>query len=71
MLKRCCDVCGNASEYMHVDQRLKNMFGIKADVCISCSGWLSDAERYERLCDNGIISEDIYEALVREKEEVL
>lgn len=70
MKKTCCDICGHASDYpMSGDKRLKEEFGIDVDICISCCGWLDDNDRYERLLDNGIIDDEVYEKLMNNEEE--
>lgn len=66
MLKKCCDVCGKNHHSMWTDSKLKKKFGVKVNICLDCGAWLSDSERYERLCDNGIISEDEYNSLISE-----
>lgn len=65
MKRTCCDICGCSSDFpMYGDLRLKKEFDINVDICISCSGWLDDRDRYERLLDNGIIDENVYVKLV-------
>lgn len=68
MKRNCCDVCGHASRYpMYADSRLKG-FGIDVDVCLDCCAQLNDHDRYERLYEDGIISDEIYEELMNEEE---
>lgn len=70
MKRICCDICGHASDFpMCTDKRLKEEFGIEVDICISCSGWLDERDRYERLLWNGIIDDEVYEKLIYNDEE--
>ena len=70
MIAKCCDVCGRSSNYpMGGDKKLRENFGIEVEICLDCGMWLSNYQIYERLCDNGVIDDDVYEALVKEREE--
>lgn len=52
---------------MGVDKRLKEKFGIEVDICLDCFAWLDDNDRYDRLLENGIINDEMFNALVIEK----
>ena len=68
MKRICCDVCGHASDYpMSKDTKLKELFGIDVDVCLDCSAWLDDNDRYDRLLENGVIDDEMFDALVIDK----
>ena len=69
MKRLCCDVCGCASDFpIYGDKRLKTEFGIDVDICLDCSAWLDDYDRYERLLDNGVIDDEVYEKLIESEE---
>lgn len=71
MLKKCCDVCGKNHHSMWTDSRLKKKFGISADICLDCCAYLDYSERYERMLDNGIIDDEMYNSLINEDLEVI
>lgn len=69
MISICCDVCGKTSNYPMVgDCKLKE-FGIYVDVCLDCCAYLDDHDRYERLYNNGVIDDEVYEKLMNNEEE--
>lgn len=69
MKRNCCDVCGHASNFpMSRDERLKTEFGIDVDICLDCSAYLDDHDRYERLYNNGVIDDEVYEKLMNNEE---
>lgn len=67
MVKRVCDCCGKSHYNMGIDKRLKEKFGIEVDICLDCFAWLDDNDRYDRLLENGIINDEMFNALITEK----
>jgi hypothetical protein len=66
-MNKCCDVCGKKHFDVRPDRTIKEKLGMEVHVCLDCSAWLSDNDRYDMLLENGIINDEMFDALVVEK----
>ena len=69
MVSECCDICGKSHQHLFIEPLLL-AYGVRAVTCLDCSSWLDDQQRFERLLENGLIDQDIYDALMRDEEYV-
>lgn len=63
-MKKHCDVCGKRHFDIRLDERIKEVTGLDVYVCLDCYAWWDDNDRYNKLLENGIIDDDMFDALV-------